>query len=242
MNIKSSFPVLLLMISTKINALPYLTILGYQDIYEGGAFYGMNAVDISGNGSTVVGNMYTSDRYTTGEVSSWSLTTGVTSLGFSGIVGGISADESIITGTASDNNIFRYTSEGLNFISIPNGISLMGAGAANISADGSTIAGQTQINQGTISFPSYSFESYIWTENSGVTFLPDINGNTFFESVISGDGTILAGWSDIGSDYHAFQWSEQAGFTDLGTIPDSNIFGHYYFYSTLDIHTSSRVS
>jgi probable HAF family extracellular repeat protein len=78
--------------------------------------------------------------------------------------------------------------------------------AADASADGSVIVGQS-------SSPNGQFEAFRWTE-AGMVGLGDLPGGLFqsFASAVSGDGSIVVGESAAGgSGNDAFLWDEAHG-------------------------------
>ena len=173
-----------------------------------------SAVDVSADGQVIVGN-------TPGQAFRWTSAGGMEALGFlpgattSGAVG-MSADGSVIAG-ASGGQAFIWTKDqgmrGLGFLS-------MGppSWAAAISRDGKVIVGRAYNGQDQVGNSLYT--SFRWTATDGMvelslpTLLP-----LFMDA--SSDGSVFVGSHfQIGSEgEHAFRWSLDEGFLDLGVLP-----------------------
>jgi probable HAF family extracellular repeat protein len=186
----------------------------------GGAF-ASSALDISGDGSTVVG--YSSNGLST-EAFRWTQAGGMQALGVisPGVDhlsygAAVSADGSVIAGYSTTAtgayNAFRWTqATGM--------VSLGGLGGTDgftradaMSADGSVIVGYSQ----TTAAPNGS--GYRWTENTGIVpmgNLPAPNDVWSWARGVSADGTVIVGQSNGFSGGQAYRWTAAGGLEDLG--------------------------
>lgn len=83
-----------------------------------------------------------------------------------------------------------------------------------ISADGTTVVGESQSVHG--------LEAFYWTQQSGMVGLGDLAGGDFWSAAnaVSSDGFIIAGEafsSAIG--FEAFRWTPKTGMVGLGDLP-----------------------
>jgi probable HAF family extracellular repeat protein len=119
---------------------------------------------------------------------------------------GISADGKTVVGS-SVGNAFRWTAaDGIT------GLAPLGSAAYAASADGSVIVGQS----GNIAFR--------WTADGGIETLNGLNAQTSFAFGVSGDGSAVVGYQDIGGYSGAFLWTTDGGgtVTPLGTLRTDN--------------------
>ncbi len=110
-------------------------------------------------------------------------------------------------------------------ISFGSGASFQGLGApsgstrcvaSDVSADGTVVVGWTV-------FESYNREAFRWTPSDGIIGLGDLPGGSshdFFSMAtgVSGDGSIVAGYSEGASGQEAFRWTESTGMVGLGDL------------------------
>jgi len=75
---------------------------------------------------------------------------------------------------------------------------------AGVSADGLTVAGYTQRDD-------YSTRAWIWTASGGMQDIGELAPGNSAASGISGDGTIVVGYSAG----HAFRWTAETGMVDI---------------------------
>lgn len=106
----------------------------------------------------------------------------------------------------------------LGFLNVGNGPSL----GLGVSADGSTVVGESNSPQG--------LQAFRWRAGEGMIGLGDIPGG-FFASIAyacSGDGSIVVGASEdatSGEDGTPFRWTEQSGMVRLGTLGGPTSYG-----------------
>src|ERR1043165_2198335 len=127
--------------------------------------------------------------------------------------GQVSSDGWIVSGYGDQpagNRAFRWTlSGGLQDLGIPLG-SPWSAGNS-ISADGSATAGNLGVR------------GFRWT-SGGIQNLGTLPSGTVSISYgVSGNGSIVVGYSNNGTTYLATRWTAAGGMTDIGTLP-----GGYY--------------
>ncbi|MCK8482687.1 autotransporter domain-containing protein [Aliiroseovarius sp. S2029] len=189
---------------------------------------GSDAVDISGDGSVVVG--YASDSAITPRAFAYSGGTLVNlapAMGDASFARGASEDGSVITGvylTAGTPTMFYWT-QATGAVAIPISAGVLGE-ANGISADGTRIVGTifdngaaTPAPPGPTSPAPYD-RAFVWTRatNTFVT-LPSLvaNGDTYGAD-ISDNGTIVVGRAETATTTHAFRAVVGGAITDLGTI------------------------
>lgn len=142
-----------------------------------------------------------------------------------GIAEAVSADGTTVVGSAGTLEpgtwrAFRWrldtgTVEDLGII--PAGSSGRSRGTA-VSADGSVIAGYCQSNPS----PGTTVErAFRWTAQTGMVELPDLPGGSlrFQANGMSGDGSVIAGWSAGDQTGPAVRWTAQTGTVPLGHPP-----------------------
>lgn len=134
---------------------------------------------------------------------------------------GISGDGSVVTGSSRSTDpangfeAFRWTREtGMSGLGFLQGAPI--SSSRGISADGKTIFG--------FSLPVGGF---YWTPGNGMASLGAVVtplGASADGSILVGSGNIFPG-STLGGATEAFRWTQQSGFTGLGVIPGTEIFG-----------------
>jgi len=184
------------------------------------------AYDVSGDGSTVIGNA-------TSEVSldidhmeayRWTLTEGM--IGLDDIdssrysyADAVSYDGSVVVGTYDFDDgqlqAYRWTREtGFVYLDDPLDPTYYGSRALDVSADGSVIVGYEVDHTGN------NTRALRWTE-SGQSFslLGDPDGNQSWATGVSADGSVIVGGvRDNSGGSQAFWWNESDGMTGLGGL------------------------
>ncbi|MEZ6073240.1 MAG: hypothetical protein R3C10_23960 [Pirellulales bacterium] len=174
------------------------------------------ALDVSAGGGTVTGTSYTPDSGS--EAFLWTESGGMVGLG--ALAGheassalGISADGVVVVGASIDTDMaiteaFRWTSvDGMQGLGTLTGSS-DGSDAVAVSADGSTIVGNSSSTNG--------YQAFRWTEAGGMVGLGDLPGGQYSSraAAVSGDGSIVIGYgttSNPNSVEEAFIWDETNG-------------------------------
>ncbi|MEM6611415.1 MAG: PEP-CTERM sorting domain-containing protein [Cyanobacteria bacterium P01_C01_bin.72] len=89
----------------------------------------------------------------------------------------------------------------------------LNSSATSISADGSTVVGQSSSENGR--------EAFIWNKADGMVGLGDLSGGDFASSAasISADGSTVVGQSSSENGREAFIWNEANGMVSLGDLP-----------------------
>ncbi|RUL85281.1 HAF repeat-containing PEP-CTERM protein [Tautonia sociabilis] len=131
---------------------------------------------------------------------------------------GVSADGSIVVGwsRASDgswgNEAFRWTEAG-GMVGLGALDGSFGSDAYAISADGSTIVGQS------------GAQAFRWTEAGGMVGLGDLDGGSFISRAyaVSSDGRVIVGVGRSGSGDEAFRWTESGGMVALGDLDGGSV-------------------
>ncbi|MBK8268174.1 MAG: PD40 domain-containing protein [Planctomycetes bacterium] len=131
---------------------------------------------------------------------------------------GVSADGSVVVGTASSANgweAYRWTrATGIVGLGdLPT--SAFDSGAHAISADGSTIVGTSRT--------VFRAEAFRWTEATGMQGIGVVSEDDVSSeaTAVSADGSVIAGHRHIATSVHryeSFRWTEGGGMTDLGSI------------------------
>jgi probable HAF family extracellular repeat protein len=139
---------------------------------------------------------------------------------------GVSADGSVVVGTASGadgQQAFRWTDGGgmigLGFLPLPGGGVIPDYSfAAGVSGDGSAVVGYSEA---VVIHDTY--EAFRWTSSDGMTGLGFLQGeNRSFAVAVSADGTVVAGTSDTGGAGgfgKAFLWTTSGGMIDFEYLP-----------------------
>jgi probable HAF family extracellular repeat protein len=194
------------------------------------------ASGVSADGSVVVVGGITAGG---SEAFRWTAASGMVNLGnFSGNLtynSGTSAangDGSVVVGSGTFlsggtayTEAFRWTAASglVGLGDLPGGN--FGSGAIDVSADGSTIVGNSYSGNG-IS------EAFRWTAASGMVGLGDLPGGDFYSQAngVSADGSTVVGYSRVpvigNYDLEAFRWTAASGMVGLGDLPGGD------FYST----------
>ena len=127
---------------------------------------------------------------------------------------GISADGSVVSGTSSGLEAFRWTqasgSVGLGSID-----ELSISQAIGISADGEVVVGQ--------GYSAGVPNAFRWTADSGMVALGDLPGgnpnNGSVAQAVSADGSVVVGQGTSAAGFEAFRWTESGGMVGLGDLP-----------------------
>jgi len=186
------------------------------------------ARDISGDGSTIVGD----DGFI------WTEAGGsehISAPGYTELQAfGSSQDGAVIVGRAAsptvpENTPFvRNATGAVTTLAIPDG--QRSAYARAVSADGNVIAGNmdTTITSGNQS--SNVTTGFLWTQDSGYSSLGDLPGGPVNSEVfaISADGITVVGSSHATSARMAFRWTSETGIQSLGQIPGGYPFSEAY--------------
>lgn len=86
--------------------------------------------------------------------------------------------------------------------------------AIAVSADGSVVAGYSQIGDG-------YYEAFRWTESGGMVGIGDLPGGRFQSTAgdITADGSVIVGQSESTIHREAFRWMQAGGMVGLGDLP-----------------------
>jgi uncharacterized membrane protein len=116
------------------------------------------------------------------------------------------------------------TGEAVEFIplgDLPGGESY--SQAIDLSADGSTVLGQSIDNAG--------MQMFRWSAETGFSLVPLFDNGSgfpnFFATSISGDGSTLGGYAYTGAWTEAIKWSETDGFSPLGVLTSETGWDQY---------------
>ena len=124
----------------------------------------------------------------------------------------VSRDGSVVVGTANGNRAFRWTSAGgmVNLGTLPGGTDSF---ASDVSDDGSVVVGTGY---------AAGARAFRWTSAGGMVNLGlpldgggDGEAQNTYGDAVSGDGAVVAGFSDPIND--AFRWTSAGGMLSLGT-------------------------
>jgi len=210
---------------------PFFT--GIGDL-PGGSF-SSDAINVSGNGSLVVGQSASDLSYK--EPFRWQR----------GVMTGLGLLEGAVFGTAEDASYDGSVIVGLNHFgptreayrwTAETGVVGLGdlygqviySDAYGVSADGSVAVGR-----GTNS--SFDHEAFRWTEETGMVGLGDLPGGSFDSGAfaVSGDGGVVVGWSQSEQGREAFRWADGV-MTGLGFFP-----GGSYWSMATDVSANGLV-
>ena len=184
-----------------------------------GGIYSSAGLDISADGSAVVGQGSSASGY---EAYRWTSISGMVGLGdlpggaFNSEAMGVSADGTVVVGQSSSTNgieAFRWTSgagiAGLGFLQGGSAFSQ----AYDVSDDGSVIVGGSEGIGG--------FEAFRWTTGTGMVGLGDLPGGGFSSLAygVSADGSVIVGQGSSTNGTEAFRWTSGAGMVGLGDLP-----------------------
>ena len=185
------------------------------------------ALDVSGDGATVVGYSLTSAGQS--QAFRWTQAGGMTGLGGNGsFARGVSDNGSVITGDTfvlgSGTRAFRWTpGGGMQNIGTLAGDNTSAGNA--VSADGKTIAGLSY--QILPSGDTTNWQAFRWTETGGMVGLGRLPGDTSSQATaVSADGSFIIGMS--GTSYiqqTGFRWSQSEGLINLGLYEALGVSG-----------------
>ena len=195
---------------------------------DGALFTASDAVDISADGSVVVGNA--SDAASDPRAFAYvggTLVDLAPAIGDFSYATGASQDGSVITGyvySAGNPSMFYWT-QATGAVAIPIGAGVYGE-ANDISADGSRIVGTIYDNGGATPLPAGPTSpapydrAFVWTRatNTFVTLPSLVAGGDMFGYDISDNGSIVVGRGETATTVHAFRAVVGGATTDLGTI------------------------
>ncbi len=142
---------------------------------------------------------------------------GVLSGGTSSTAFDVSADGTVVVGTATDaagyDHAFRWTqANGMSDLgTLPGGVNTL---AYAVSADGTTIVGQAKFASGNTE------HAFRWTQMTGMVDLGGLpGGSNSIAQGVSKDGSVVVGMAtDANGHNHAFRWTQAGGMQDLGTL------------------------
>lgn len=194
------------------------------------------ATGVSADGSVIVGTaFFDDDEFFQSEAFRWTESTGTVGLGDLPGCGaspvstaaGVSDDGLVIAGTASrladDACIpvaYRWTQETgmMPLGALPGHLYSWGFA---ISRDGRTIVGKSSLSV------KEGVEAFRWTPEKGMIGLGDLPGGPFFDEAhaVSVDGSVVAGWGNIGQSPEPFRWTQETGMTNLGALPGGEVYG-----------------
>lgn len=197
----------------------------------------------SADGTVIVGYSASSQTIPgTTEAFRWTAATGLVGLGdlpggeFDSDAWGVSADGQIIVGSAAGEYVgwpgfygpqaFRWT-EASGFVSLGN---LSGdpyfSVARAISADGSTIVGQSDFSESCVGI------GFRWTAAAGMVSLGDLPGGPCLSIArgVSTDGGMIVGTAYSAAGGDAFIWTPDGGMVVLGDLP-----GGYHYAEAWDV-------
>ncbi|MBN9690705.1 MAG: hypothetical protein J0M24_10740 [Verrucomicrobia bacterium] len=192
-----------------------------------GGFYS-HLTGISADGSVVAaGNVLPSGEIDRGFT--WTSASGAQDIGFlpgftlATIPTGLSGNGSTVVGIAFDPNYnlasFRYQNgvmEDLGSLGGTNPVTL----STGVSYDGSVVTGYSSSD----GIDSHAFR---WTQ-AGMQDLGVLPGGSYSLGLaISGDGEVIVGNGNVGSDGRIFRWTQADGMKPLGFLPGSTFDGAY---------------
>jgi probable HAF family extracellular repeat protein len=181
-----------------------------------GGVFESSAWGVSGDGLTVVGYSVSSNGK---EAFRWTKTGGMVGMGdalsgppYWNVAGGASYDGSVIAGSSwYARRAWRWTqATGMQSIGqLGGGFSDGGA----ISQNGSVLAGSSD-------YVSSKTHAFRWTAATGMVSLGDLMGGSARSSAngISGDGSIVVGFSESASGWQAFRWTQATSMVGLGDL------------------------
>ncbi len=206
---------------------------GAQSIGTLQGYTHVNAVAISGDGNTLVGEVHNKQNGSINpqyQAYRWTQSTGLVGLGYlTGYTDSYAADVNqngqIIVGSgsggnqSSDSQAFRWTEQtgmvGLGFLN--NG---KNSDAYSISGDGRVIVGNADDGS---TGKSVAFR---WTEAEGMKSLGQLGNSRDIAWAVSNDGSVIVGQSDFYNNNvfsrGSFRWTAATGMTNLGVLNGGN--------------------
>lgn len=194
------------------------TLTGVQTLLSLSSADSFTATAISENGKTVIGSYDTGSGsmafiWTAGVFTELGQIDGGTTRGVA-----VSDDGTAATGNAivqGDSEAFYWTkADGIRAIDGLGGQSQ----AYNISGDGTTVVGNSQRSA------NGNYYAFVWTSNGGTV---DIDTDGIFDSskatLVSYDGSAVAGIGNSGSSYASLFYWTSAGMIDVGNLGGSDI-------------------
>ena len=192
----------------------------------GGEFPYSIALDVSADGSVVVGESRSAQGI---EAFRWSAATGMEGLGdlggaeFLSAAAGVSADGLVVVGVSRSPlsgervEAFRWTAfSGMVALGdLPGGE--YASVATGVSSDGSIVAGSSTSDVS----PSWG-EAFLWTEATGLVGLGVLPGSEIplsAPSRLSADGRDVVGWASTENGREAFRWTASEGMVGMGDLP-----------------------
>lgn len=223
--------------------------LGYLSEHTDGTRHSL-AQAISADGLTIVGQSSNSDGSADWlEAYRWTVGDGMTGLGFLDVhttgyrqssAAAVSADGSVIAGYSSNSDgskdwseAFRWTeAEGMVGLGYLNDYTTgpRSSQASLISADGSTVIGDSTNSDGTRNW----FEAFRWTADNGMVGLgflgtPSGSAGENYARSLSADGSVIVGLSSTSTPYvyGDFRWSVDGGMQSVADWlgPDVDLTG-----------------
>lgn len=205
---------------------------GAQSIGTLQGYTHVNAVAISGDGNTLVGEVH-NDSHVQDQAYRWTQSTGLVGLGYlTGYTGSYAADVNhngqIIVGTGygggltSTSQAFRWTEqtgimEGLGFLN----------GGCSSQANGISGDGQVIVGRATDGITGNQL-AFRWTQTGGMTSLGEAPGVAWDTNQ---DGSVIVGTNYLGSGnsstYGSFRWTAAEGITSLGFLNGGNFSEAY---------------
>lgn len=181
-----------------------------------------NALAISGDGSTVVGEANTGSGFRSFR---WTAAGGMVALddlvvGFSSVAFATSFDGSVVVGRANTpggRQAYRWTpDEGTVELGDFAGGALDST-AQSVSADGSVVVGVGTSASGQTAFR--------WTDAGGIVSLGDLAGGALSSWAygVSADGSVVAGLGTTAVGLQAFRWTSSGGMVGIGDLPGGSV-------------------
>jgi uncharacterized membrane protein len=208
----------------------------FQGLGQMAGTTGHIAWGISGDGSTVVGEMVSSANISTGfrwtKLGGFQLLPKLGSFDTNHLAFSASFDGSVIVGTGVGTQAayeaFRWTQAGgtIGLGDIPGGFFRSEADA--VSHDGAIIAGRG--NYDIDPNPPYTLinvEGMRWTQATGCVGLGDLPGSIVESTMlgISGNGQVLVGYGHSAAGYEAVRWTQGTGLVSIGDLAGGPMAG-----------------
>ena len=125
-------------------------------------------------------------------------------------VSDISADGRTLVGSRGGTPLYWPVGQELVELPLPPGAA--SASISVVSGDGSTMVGMVNFDPlglGTV------LEPYMWDLQGGLTWLGRPDETTASPRDISGDGSVVVGYTDGANGYHGFAWTQETGLVDI---------------------------